>query len=162
MIDPNQLLDVAAELARAPSRGAPRQAKLRRAISTAYYALFHCMVGAASDLLAGQNARGTKRHTSVYRAFEHKRMADVCKQVSQGTLRNESGVPFHTNIQECAAAFAELQESRHGADYDPTLRLPLSDAKAAVSKARDAVEKLQAAPNDERFYFLTLLQFKPR
>lgn len=162
MIDPNQLLAVAAELARAPDRGAPRQAKLRRAVSTAYYALFHCMAGAATDLFAGANVRGTKRYLSIYRSFEHRRMADICRQIFKGDLRNENGAPFHPGIQACAAAFVELQEARYGADYDPTLRIPLSDAQAAVSKARDAIVKLGGAPNAERFYFLTLLHFRPR
>lgn len=132
MIDPNQLLDVAAELARTPHRGAPRQANLRRSVSTAYYALFHCMVGAATDLLAGVNARGTRRHLAIYRSFEHGRMADVCQKVSKGNICNEADVRFNIGIQECAAAFVELQEARHVADYDPNVRIPLSDARAAV------------------------------
>lgn len=158
MIDPNQLLDVAAELATAPRRGAPRQAKLRRAVSTAYYALFHSLVSAASDLLVGQNERTSPRYLVVYRSFEHGKMKEVCRQISQGNLRNQ----FGAQLQECAAAFVELQESRHGADYDPTIRIPLSDARAAISKANDAIEKLNASPNGERFFFLTILHFKPR
>lgn len=162
MIDPDQLLDVAASLAERPARGAPRQAKLRRAISTAYYALFHRLVMNASDLLAGANARGTQRYLAIYRSFEHKRMADACRQISSNKVRTDAGVPLSAMLQDCASAFVELQENRHEADYDPTKRIALSDARAAVSKAVAAMEMLTQAPDGERSLFLTLLHFKQR
>lgn len=162
MLNPNQLLSVAKLLAEPPVRGAPVQARVRRAISTAYYALFHTLTAAASDLMAGARARGTQRHLFIYRSFEHKRMADVCRQISSGKLRTDVGAIFDTTIQECANVFVDLQESRHEADYDPIRRIPLSDAQAAVSRAGDAIRMLDASPNGERFLFLTLLHFKPR
>jgi uncharacterized protein (UPF0332 family) len=162
MIDSSQLLSVAAQLAEAPARGAPPQARLRRAISTAYYALFHRLVAGATDLLIGQNARNSKRYLVVYRSFEHRRMADTCRQVLNGSLRTESNVLFDAGIQGCAAAFVELQENRHEADYDPSLKIALSDAKTAVAKAQSAIAMLNGSPDAERFLFLTLLQFKNR
>jgi hypothetical protein len=162
MLNPDQLLGVAKLLASPPAKGAPVQAKLRRAISTAYYALFHTLVAAASDLLVGGKSRGTQRYLAVYRSFEHKRMADVCRQVSNGKLLTDAGVAFHATIQECANAFVDLQENRHEADYDPAGRMTLADARAAVSRANDAIQMLQASPDGERFLFLTLLHFKLR
>jgi hypothetical protein len=41
VIDPDHLLKQAQRLARPPRPGAPRQADLRRAVSSAYYAIFH-------------------------------------------------------------------------------------------------------------------------
>lgn len=162
MIDPKQLLEVAAQLAESPVRGAPRQAKLRRAISTAYYALFHYLITSAADLLAGASARGTQRYISIYRSFDHKRMAEVCKQVLSGRLLTDSGQQFHPDLQHCAAAFVELQENRHEADYDPVKRVALSDAKGSVSKSANAIKKLGQVPAEQRFLFLTLLHFKLR
>lgn len=138
------------------------QAKLRRAISTAYYALFHTLVGGATDLMAGANTRGTQRYLAIYRSFEHKRMADACRHVSAGKLRTETGALFHASLQACANAFVELQENRHEADYDPVKKIALSDAQAAVSKAEDAMLMLSASPDGERFLFLTFLHFRPR
>ncbi len=162
MLNPGQLLSVAKLLAEPPARGAPVQAKVRRAISTAYYALFHTLVAAASDLMAGAKSRGTQRHLAIYRSFEHKRMADVCRQISSGKLRTDAGAIFDATIQECANAFLDLQENRHEADYDPIRRIPISDAQAAVSRATDAIQMLNASPDSERFLFLTLLHFKLR
>ena len=162
MIDSSQLLSVAAQLAEAPARGAPQQARLRRSISTAYYALFHRLVAGAADLLVGANARGTQRYLVVYRSFEHKRMADACRQTLTGSLRTEAGTLFDPTIQGCASAFVELQENRHEADYDPTLRIALSDAKTAVAKAQAAITMLNNSPEPERLLFLTFLQFRKR
>jgi hypothetical protein len=120
------------------------------------------LVAAATDLLAGANSFGTKRYSIIYRAFEHKQMANICRQVAAGNLRNENGQAFHSAILDYATTFVELQENRHEADYDPTARMALSDARAAISKARAAIGNLVNAPNNERFLFLTLLNFKPR
>jgi uncharacterized protein (UPF0332 family) len=161
MIEPHHLLDVAKSLAES-ERGAPKQVKLRRAISSSYYAIFHCFVTAAADLLARADARGTHRYLAVYRSFEHKRMADVCRQVSAGSLKTEEGTSFHQLLRQCALAFVELQENRHEADYDPFKKFALSDAQAAISKAGDAIRSLYASPEEERLLFLTFLHFKLR
>ena len=47
--DPAHLLEQAERLAAAPAKGQPRDADLRRAISTAYYAIFHAILTAAAD-----------------------------------------------------------------------------------------------------------------
>ena len=50
----------------------PRQADLKRAISTAYYALFHAMAKDAADMLVGVGAdRPDKAWTQLYRALQH-------------------------------------------------------------------------------------------
>ena len=162
MLDASQLLRLAEQLAESPARGAPPKAKLRRAISTAYYALFHRLVAGATDLLAGGPARGTRRYMIVYRSFEHKRMAEVCRQIANGTIRTEVGGNFDVSLQECATAFIELQQIRHEADYDPFASIALSDAKTAVVRATTAIQRLNDSPEADRLLFRTLLHFKPR
>jgi hypothetical protein len=50
----------------------PRQADLKRAISTAYYALFHAMAKIAADMLVGVGPnRPDKAWTQAYRALQH-------------------------------------------------------------------------------------------
>jgi hypothetical protein len=155
MIDPAQLLDVAVELSAQPGRGAPRQAKLRRAISSAYYALFHHFLTEASDLLVGQVERSTERYTLVYRSFEHRRMADSCKKISSEVSRSAW-------IRNCASLFVQLQNSRHEADYDPNKRVALSEVKTAITKARTAINLLSLVADSERRFFLTALLLKSR
>jgi hypothetical protein len=70
---PNDLLEQARHLAnREPKR--PKQASLRRAVSTAYYALFH--------LLGIETAKNWKRPSerfTVARMLDDSPMAKVCK-----------------------------------------------------------------------------------
>ena len=155
MIDANQLLVVAEELATSRGRGAPQQAKLRRAISSAYYALFHHLVESSTDLLVNRKNRGTERYALVYRSFEHRRMADTCKRFSSDGSRSQL-------TRRCATLFVELQTDRHDADYDPDKKLTLSEAKTAIIKARTAMMMLGLDVERERFLFLTALLFKPR
>jgi len=46
----------------APRGGAPRQADLRRAISSAYYAVFHAIMAEAADDFVGSTHRHTPRY----------------------------------------------------------------------------------------------------
>src|SRR5579863_6321021 len=70
---PNDLLEQARHLAnREPKR--PKQASLRRAVSTAYYAIFH--------LLSMEMAKNWKRPAerfTVARMLDHTPMVKVCK-----------------------------------------------------------------------------------
>ena len=52
-MDPEHLLQIAADLAEINPRR-PRRADLCRAISTAYYAMFHCLAHTCADRLAGR------------------------------------------------------------------------------------------------------------
>ena len=76
-VNPRDLL----ETARRPAESGashPTQTDLRRAVSTAYYALFHCLAAAAADLLTGNGSRGPEWH-QVYRALEHGKARKACQ-----------------------------------------------------------------------------------
>jgi hypothetical protein len=45
------------------------------------------------------------------------------------------------HIQRIASAIVELQEQRHLADYDPTQRYKISDARRAIEMAEDAIRR---------------------
>ena len=51
---PEHLLQMAIGLAEA-NTGRPRRADLCRAVSTAYYAMFHCLAHTCADSLAGRS-----------------------------------------------------------------------------------------------------------
>lgn len=80
---PEDMLEIAEELAnRDPNR--PKQASLRRAISTAYYALFHLLVqDSASRLVPG--ADNDPLRNLVSRAFNHGSMKELCLAYAKGT-----------------------------------------------------------------------------
>jgi hypothetical protein len=96
------LIVTARKLARAsPSK--PRQADLKRSVSTAYYALFHALARDAADMLVGVGPnRPDKAWTHVYRSLQHGDAKNACAAV-----RN---LGFPRTIVTCADAFMTLQQ----------------------------------------------------
>jgi uncharacterized protein (UPF0332 family) len=133
----------------------PRQADLRRAISTAYYALFHAMAKDAADMLVGVGPnRPDKAWTHTYRSLQHGDAKSACEAV-----RN---LNFPITIQSCADAFVALQQKRHEADYDPDYRVLRADALDAIQLAEDAIRDLKASPKRDRRAFAVQILMKKR
>lgn len=84
--DPNHLLDQADRLIVSTGGGTARHVDLRRAISNAYYALFHAVTAQAVDDLVGSRHRQTARYRLVYRSVEHKGLRRLCEDVVKPTL----------------------------------------------------------------------------
>ena len=73
---PLDLMEAARDLTES-GRGRPTQAKLRRAVGTACYAMFHCLAGCAASLIIGR-AREPAWHRT-YRALEHGKARNACE-----------------------------------------------------------------------------------
>lgn len=98
--------------------GKPRQASLRRALSAAYYSLFHFLLYEATHLLfPGRPATLRKRAS---RAFTHFDARNVCELFAKphGGIKDLTTDPLEDQLAEIAATFVRLQEARHRADYD--------------------------------------------
>ena len=76
---PEHLLQIAADLAEINPRR-PQRADLCRAVSTTYYALFHCLARTCADRLAGRAGMVGNRPMwrQVYRAPEHRQVRARC------------------------------------------------------------------------------------
>src|SRR5829696_993111 len=121
------LLSVADTLARLYD---PSTVALRRAVSSAYYALFHALIADASlRTIGGDPERELDRHT-VSRWYNHGEMRTVSQWVIR--LARDESVPNGVavlfgnppaDLVELARAFIQLQEARHEADYDHTANL---------------------------------------
>jgi hypothetical protein len=164
---PDHLFEQAEQLAKAPAAGAPRQVDLRRAVSAAYYGVFHYVSAAAADMIVGATKRSIAEYGRVYRSIDHRALRDLCEELRKPTLpaRYLPHVPAKgvgNNIPRFATTLIELQEKRHSADYDPLVRLRLSDAQIATRSARRAVELFEKATSQRRNTFLSLLVFPPR
>jgi len=167
VLDPDQLLEQADRLVASTGGGTPRQVDLRRAISNAYYALFHAVTAEAADDLVGRTHRHTPRYQLVYRSVEHKSLLRLCEDIGKTTLpaRYSDYEPpggFGPDLQFFADAVVDLQEKRHLADYDPLFRVTKSDAILAVEKGRAALARFSAASRIPRRAFLCLVLFSPR
>ncbi|MEB3232824.1 MAG: hypothetical protein VKJ64_17570 [Leptolyngbyaceae bacterium] len=139
------LLTQARQLAtREPKR--PKQASLRRAISAAYYSLFHLLTGEAAKLLLRGNElqpfQGLMR-----RAFNHSAMKTAARAFAGGTLTPKISGAFTGSISldlmTVASAFVDLQDARHQADYDLSHSFTRRETLDLVEMAEDAFRRWQ-------------------
>ncbi|HVL72613.1 MAG TPA: hypothetical protein VM434_12125 [Beijerinckiaceae bacterium] len=164
--NPEHLFDQADRLVAAPT-GPARQVDLRRAVSSAYYGVFHALAAAAADEYVGATKRSEPRYGLAYRSIDHRVVTEVCVEATKAapSPRYARYVPaegFGSELQRFAAAVIELQGKRYAADYDPGIVLERADAALTITAGRAAVRRLSAAPADARQAFLALLLFRPR
>ena len=132
----------------------PTQARLRRAVSTGYYAMFHTLAESAADLFIGTE-RSPAWHRA-YRALEHGRAKSACRQ---GQVMRE----FPAAIRDFAKAFAVLQIERQQADY--ALDAPAydkSDVLGHIASAEQAISRFQQADVEARRGFAAHVLFRQR
>jgi uncharacterized protein (UPF0332 family) len=146
------LLEQANHLARR-EKGKPKQASLRRAVSTAYYAVFHLLVAEA----VGTWKRSDQR-AKLARAFEHGRMKQASIKTRSAKFDGESALAV-AGLKTVANAFIRLREFRHEADYDDSLRLARTDVVSWIALASDAFASWSAIRNERiaQDYLLALL-----
>ena len=82
---PMQLLAQARHLATKESNR-PQQVSLRRAVSNAYYALFHFLIDESCRIWIGSGPAGTLFRTTLARAFEHGQMAEAARSFNLPVL----------------------------------------------------------------------------
>jgi uncharacterized protein (UPF0332 family) len=164
MVDYDQLLELA-ETETQSAAGAPRQAYLRRAVSTAYYAVFHALLTRVATTFVKTGFR--KSQALFYRSLEHKTAKTRCIKSGKARLdiseKDFFGFDsFPGEIRNFANEFVRLQELRHACDYDPDFRIAKARVVAAIAKAREAIDNLRVAQenNDEATtLFLSYLLF---
>ena len=142
-------------------------ARLRRAISTAYYAVFHTVLHAAAKRFMGSGSNQSPGYRILYRSFDHAQMAKVCGEIRKVTLRDSYRRTLgRTAVSPDACAFANgflsLQEARHRADYDPGAPAGLSDAMAAITEAEADMAAFHRVPPDEQSDVLALMMVRLR
>lgn len=144
-----------------------RQVDRRRAISAAYYAVFHAVLIELADKFVGRELRKSGRYTLAYRHIDHRQLEFLSNQVVRQTPEKKYQ-PFFPDdgfddaIRKFASLIVGLKGDRSSADYDPSRWVRIADARVAISQARSAIALFNNAPDDQRQIFLTLLAFPPR
>ena len=130
------------------------QARLRRAVSTAYYAMFHCLAASAADLFIGPE-RSPAWHRA-YRALEHGRARSACRQA-------QTMPEFPAEIRDFAKTFVLLQIERQQADYTlDTDGYEKSDVLRRMASAERAISRFEQADGDARRAFAAHVLFRQR
>jgi uncharacterized protein (UPF0332 family) len=132
MAFPDQLLEQARLLANL-DKNRPTQASLRRAVSTAYYALFHLLT-----IAAVANWKTARHRADLARAFQHGKMYEVCKTCGENSP--DAKHPSFPNLQTVASNFMQLQQHRQDADYDNSKKWTRTEVRAQVELAAAAFE----------------------
>ncbi|MEK6233475.1 MAG: hypothetical protein N2C14_02090 [Planctomycetales bacterium] len=135
--------------------GAPIEAELRRAVSTAYYALFHLFIHDGTGCLVATASLRPR----VSRTFEHKHMRAVCREYAALQSYAEQyvtsdGLLVPGQLVTIADTFVTLNEARLQADYNTSTAVTLAQATANVERAEQAFKDwvaIQADPATETF-----------
>ncbi len=121
----------------------PLQDSLRRAVSTAYYAMFHALASSNADCLVGTPHDPLTEHVwfRIYRGLNH-------SAAKRNLLQNRS--LFSLQVQQFADVFAQLQDQRHRSDYDPNTTFTLIQTLDWINLAEAAIESFMQTSADER------------
>ncbi|APW59939.1 hypothetical protein [Paludisphaera borealis] len=151
------LLDQADQLAQLDARR-PKQANLRRAVSSAYYALFHLLTSEASALYADERGLGAR----INRTYSHAEMKKASSEIANDKLPKSvigSGYSTPPDLKVVANAFVTLQQARHDADYDLSLTFRRQQVLAYIALSRQAFEAWERIrkTDDARLYLACFL-----
>jgi hypothetical protein len=147
----DDLLDIAETLAKLDP-GRPRQASLRRAVSTAYYALFHALAALCADQLIGWK-KPWEVFTPIYRSLDHSRAKDVF---------NRWGRRQGPELDLIGQISIKIQEERHRADYHPEPFHGRAETLDLIAQARTAISRLVALPSEDKLRLATQLITRKR
>jgi hypothetical protein len=160
-VRPDELIELAYHLAgRDAGRGRPRTVWLRRAMSSAYYALFHELVEwAVWRTVSDDPVREPERWT-VARWYQHGDVRQVSEWISALATRGR-GAPesvaslfggmnapreIPAGLASVAESFIALHDARQSADYDHAMDVTKEEALALVDRAADAINTWRDIP----------------
>ncbi len=147
-IRPDFLIAQANRLAgRDAGQGQPRNIDLRRAVSSAYYALYHTITILSADQLFKQC--DDQHIYDATRHFQHRGVREVCSWVDSPSnpqyKKTAAAVMYmrgSQDVRDVAKTFMQLQEARHEADYNHLADFTRPGVLALIDRSRDAVNRL--------------------
>ena len=134
---------------------APTDEHIRGAVREAYYAMFHALATSNADVLIGAptDAATENAWIRVYRGLDH------------GTARRElqrHRPEFSAGAQRFSNVFQEMQDRRHSADYDPTVRFTNQQAAEWLTLAETTITAFLETDRNERAYIAALTLVRGR
>ena len=129
---------------------------LRRAVSTAYYAMFHALCQSNADTLVGPTPTGLNASLwmDTYRTLNHRTAKNRLTQYIQ-MIQDPAVLGF-------ASLFGNLQEQRLSADYDPRKRFVRSQVITLIDRAEAATRAFSATSAQTRRTLAVYLLVRPR
>jgi hypothetical protein len=156
------LLAVAEHLLERPQglRGRLSRARIRRSVSSTYYALFHFLLDEIGQKVVGANVNLLERRRILARTISHKGLRTALEKVRRNTV-DTSVADFvrplsaaagpaapPAFVKNIANAFIDAQDKRVEADYDLNETLSEADAKVLAQRVKNAIDIWRAATTD--------------
>jgi uncharacterized protein (UPF0332 family) len=133
----------------------PTNVHVRRAISNAYYALFHALADSNASALIGSpnDAASAAAWSRIYRGLDH----SMARRELQRNRRD-----FSLQAQDFVDTFSDMQRLRHSADYDHNAVIPINQAIVRIAQAERAILNYSQVGMSEKLYIATLTLIRPR
>lgn len=118
----------------------PKQASLRRAISAAYYSLFHLLIDDGARRVTDNPAL----QPYVARSFQHTAVKDAANKIIAQSMKTPPWpAPLFTasiepELIRVCNTFVDLQSLRHSADYNTAISFKRAEVVVAISRAQAA------------------------
>ena len=156
-MSPARLIEVATQLTLSSDDTPKHQETLRRAVSTAYYAIFHALANSNADTLIGTrtNREDSEAWNRTYRALDHGTARSRFRQASQMAS-------FPNAVREFAETFNRLQGERHTANYNPDHTFTVSGTLRIIDHARQAILRFSNVSPETRRNLATYILFGNR
>lgn len=147
-MSPSELIALARALVNGVITGgaAPvSQTELRRAVSCAYYAMFHTLALSNANTLIGASPADQQRWSwqQTYRAADHR---PTRNKFSRASLGGRFPIP----IRNFGETFADAQQARHSADYNPHSQFHETDVNDLIDRVEIAINDFNQTPDDTR------------
>lgn len=175
-IEPDKLLNVADRLAPAQANpGRPPYTDHRRAVSTAYYAVFHAISGRVVETVFPNVNDVFRNRVRRWIAHGDIRFVSRCVGQIQGTFSGSppphirallapggGAVYIDADTATMADGFLELNDKRELADYDHDAVFSRPDTRGHIALARQVVDIVDRTQTDEAraFFGLVAMQAK--
>jgi len=165
MAFPDDLLELAGDLANLHPE-TPHQASLRRAVSTAYYALFHLLISEATANWARPELRAL-----LGRCFEHGPMKTASEtKASQINAAFKDHPPegaekmVALHLRAVADAFIQAQQQRNDADYNMAKEWTPVEVDTQIASVNEAFKAWNVIRDEAvaQAYLVSLLGTKER
>jgi uncharacterized protein (UPF0332 family) len=159
------LLQLAVEIAKLRQNDA-HQPCLRRALSTAYYALFHLLI---SDAVA--SCGDPQLHAALSRIFDHGSMrqasdkkASELKEFSEQRLSEGAVYIVKNHLYHVAEIFRQAQHNRNEADYNLAREWEPTEVSLLIEEVADAFNRWNIIRGEQaaRDYLISMLPSRER
>lgn len=144
------LIETAEHLSRQPGSDNLRKVMRRRAISSAYYAVFQAVCFIFTDTIVRWSSANDVVEP-VFRSLDHK------------LVKNKLSSSSDPQLRAIGIIFARLQEMRYDADYAPPAHNPtIAETTVAIQDALSIVTLIDALDPGQRRHLTASLIAKPR